>query len=165
MNNNQLKNFKYQTMLLNNQSSIQEKEIENNTNIDEFLEREKLTNKNAPWSKLNKSEKLKVLYAFAEEYGKENANTNEQINDLKSYLKMALERKKIQRIKDINYDKTVGKVKSIPGLLYNKTTHKFTLKNTDKKQSTIKNLPSKKKLQAMNKNKKDKNDKNDKNNT
>uniref|UniRef100_A0A6C0KIH2 Uncharacterized protein n=1 Tax=viral metagenome TaxID=1070528 RepID=A0A6C0KIH2_9ZZZZ len=159
MNNNQLKNFKYQTLLLNNQLSIQDKEIENNTTINAFLEREKLTNKNAPWSKLNKSEKIKILYEFAEEYCIENTFNSEQINDLKSYLKTALERKKIQRIKDINYDKITGKVKSIPGLVYSKLTHKFTLKNTDKKQSTVKNLPSKKKLQAMKKKKFNKNDK------
>ena len=54
----ELKNIKYQTMLLNNNSKIFETKP-NVLNIQQFLDSEKELNKNKPWSKLNKGTKLK----------------------------------------------------------------------------------------------------------
>ena len=50
----------------------------------------------------------------------------------------------MQRIKDVDYDKTLGVIKSIPALQYTKQTKHFTLKNLDKRVSTLKSLPPKK---------------------
>jgi len=55
-----------------------------------------------------------------------------------------LDRKKLQRVKDVIYDKETGTVKDIPGLVYTKGTKHFTLKNIDKRISTLKSLPPKK---------------------
>ena len=49
-----------------------------------------------------------------------------------------MDRKKLQRAKDVNYDISTGKIINIPGLIFNKTNNKFTLKNLDKKGSTLK---------------------------
>ena len=53
----ELKNIKYQTMLLNNNSKIFEP-IPNISNIEKFLLDEKEINQNKPWSKLNKGTKI-----------------------------------------------------------------------------------------------------------
>lgn len=50
----------------------------------------------------------------------------------------------MQRVKDVIYDKTTGQIKDIPGLFYTKTTKHFTLKNTEKRVSTLKSLTPKK---------------------
>ena len=50
----ELKNIKYQTMLLNNNSNIVSLQ-QNSINLEEFLEKEKKSNKKKPWSKLGKS--------------------------------------------------------------------------------------------------------------
>ena len=55
-----------------------------------------------------------------------------------------MNRKKIQRQKDVVYDIETNKIKSIHGLHYNKTTNKFTLSIKDKKTNTLKSLPPKK---------------------
>jgi hypothetical protein len=60
-------------------------------------------------------------------------------------LKDCLDRKKLQRVKDVIYDKTLGEIKEIPALSYNKSSNHFTLKNLDAKRvSTLKSLPPKK---------------------
>ena len=60
----ELKNIKYQTMLLNSNSKIVSTK-KNSENLDDFLQKEKANNKNKPWSKLGRSTKLKKITEFA----------------------------------------------------------------------------------------------------
>ena len=55
-----------------------------------------------------------------------------------------MERKKLQRQKDVVYDIETNAIKSITSLIFNKTTNKFTLKRSDKRTSTLKSLAPKK---------------------
>ena len=139
----ELQNIKYQTMLLNHNSKIYEY-TPNTENIEIFLKNEKESNKNKPWSKLSKASKLKKITNYAMTYSKENNLTNKETEELRTYLLKCLERKKLQRQKDVIYDIETNTIKSISALVYNKTTHKFTLKRQDKKTSTLKCLPPKK---------------------
>jgi hypothetical protein len=50
----------------------------------------------------------------------------------------------LQRVKDVIYDKTTGQIKEIPALSYTKTNKHFTLKNLEKRVSTLKSLAPKK---------------------
>ena len=113
--------------------------------LSEYLENEKRVNANTTWSKLNKAERLRLLDVYADGYATDNTLLPEEVATLKSYLKQSLDRKKLQRVKDVQYDKATGSIKSIPGLTFNKQQRKFTLKRSDKKTSTLKNLPTKKK--------------------
>ena len=59
----ELKNLKYKTLLLNG-VSIQETKTTSSdelSNLDKFLENEKNSNSNEPWSKLNKTIKTKKI--------------------------------------------------------------------------------------------------------
>ena len=85
------------------------------------------------------------MTSFAENYSKNKELDEEERNLLDIFLKDCLERKKIQRVKDVVYDKTTGEVTEIPSLFYNKSNKHFTLKNLDKRVSTLKSLPQKKK--------------------
>jgi hypothetical protein len=60
------------------------------------------------------------------------------------FLKECLDKKRLQRVKDVDYDKITGELKDIPALAYNKSAKHFTLKNLDKRVSTLKSLPPKK---------------------
>ena len=55
-----------------------------------------------------------------------------------------MNRKKLQRVKDVIYDKENGQIKEIPALQYTKANKHFTLKNIDKRISTVKSLTPKK---------------------
>jgi hypothetical protein len=142
----ELKNIKYKTMLLNGNPLIETKSSENLSNLDKFLEDEKINNKNEPWCKLNKTIKTKKFIDFVEFYKKENNLDDQEKNLLITFLKDCLDRKKLQKVKDVNYDKINGIIKDIPALFYNKNNKHFTLKKIDKRVSTLKSLPSAKKL-------------------
>jgi hypothetical protein len=140
----ELKNIKYKTMLLNGVPLPETKSSNDLSNLDKFLENEKNNNVNEPWCKLNKTIKTKKLQDYVENYKQENNLSNEESELLLTFLKDCLDRKKLQRVKDVVYDKENGIVKEIPALFYMKTSKHFTLKNVDKRVSTLKSLAPKK---------------------
>jgi len=149
----ELKNIKYKTMLLVGNPLVETKTSGDLTNIDKFLEDEKNTNKNGPWCKLDKTVKIQKIMTFVEEYTKDNLLDSEEKNLLVKFLKDCLDRKKLQRVKDVNYDKVNGLIKEIPVLSYNKQNRHFTLKNIDKRVSTSKCLSKKSQTSQTIKNK------------
>jgi len=117
-------------------------------NLDKFLENERTCNENDSWSNLDKTAKIRKLNAFSVEYAKQHELNEAQTEELCKFLKDALDHKKIQRVKDVMYDKTTGLIKSIPALAFNKPTNHFTLRNVDKRVSTLKSLPPKKNVRS-----------------
>jgi hypothetical protein len=140
----ELKNIKYKTMLLSGAPLKETKHSNNIDNLDKFLEDEKNTNNSEPWCKLDKTIKTKKMVDFVELYKKENSLDQEEEKLLVAFLKDCLDRKKLQRVKDVIYDKTTGAIKDIPALSYMKSSKHFTLKNLEKRVSTIKSLAPKK---------------------
>ena len=140
----ELKNIKYKTMLLNG-NPLHETKTENDmTNLDKFLEDEKINNVNEPWCKLNKTVKTKKILEYIEKYKIDKSLDEEEITLLTHFLKECLDKKKLLRVKDVIYDKTNGTIKEIPALVYTKINKHFTLKNIDKRVSTVKSLAPKK---------------------
>jgi hypothetical protein len=138
----ELKNIKFKTMLINGGNT---RTATSDLNIlDKFLENEKTTNAGEPWNKLDKTAKIRKLTTFAETYKAENTLSADEYQKLMSFLKDCLDRKKLQKVKDVVYDKVNGEVKDIPALHHNKTTNHFTLKNNDKHISTTRSLAPKK---------------------
>lgn len=112
-------------------------------NINELLENEKIQNRSENWNKLNKTLKIQKLHAYSEKYGKEHALSVKDIKALKMYFTSCLDDNKLQRAKDVTYDKEKGVILNIPLLFYNKATKNFTIKSCEKHKSTIKSLTPK----------------------
>jgi len=140
----ELKNIKYKTMLLNGNPLQETKSSNDLSNLEKFLEDEKYTNSNEPWCKLNKTNKTKKLMEFVEIYKKDKNLNEEEGKILISFLRDCLDKKKLLRVKDVIYDKINGNIKDIPALSYTKANKHFTLKNIDKRVSTLKSLAPKK---------------------
>ena len=140
----ELKNIKYKTMLLSGAPLKETKSSNDLSNLEKFLENEQNNNKNDPWCKLDKTIKTKKIIDFIEIYKVDNNMDDEEAKLLLIFLKESLNRKKLQRVKDVIYDKENGKIKDIPALQYTKSTKHFTLKNIDKRISTVKSLTPKK---------------------
>ena len=140
----ELKNIKYKTMLLNGSLLHETKSANDLSNLDKFLENEKNNNVNEPWCKLNKTIKTKKIIEFIEIYKKDKELSQEEVDNLTKFLKDCLDKKKLSRVKDVIYDKVNGVVKEIPALTYTKANKHFTLKNIDKRISTLKSLAPKK---------------------
>lgn len=140
----ELKNIKYKTMLISGNQLKETKTSNDISNLDKFLENDKINSKNEPWSKLDKTVKTKKLLDFVEEYKEKHNLDTDETKILVNFFKDCLDRKKLQRVKDVIYDKENGTIKDIPALSYTKSSKHFTLKNIDKRVSTIKSLPPKK---------------------
>ena len=153
----ELQNIKYQTMLLNGNSKVTSNKVDSG-NIDAFLEKEKEANKDKPWNKLGKNQKISKINQYINKYIQENKCSKEEKSELKIYLVKCLERKKLQRVKDVVYDSKAGIIKNIPGLSFDKNKRKFTLKKLDKKKSSLSKMApkSKSKRKAKTRVKKDK---------
>ena len=140
----ELKNIKYKTIGINGYHWNESKSALDLQNLDIFLENEKNNNINEPWSKLDKTVKTKKMLQYAEIYKNEQKLNDEDYVNLILFFKDCLDKKRLQRVKDVIYDKTTGQIKEIPGLFHNKIKNHFTIKNIDKKVSTIKSLAPKK---------------------
>ena len=139
-NNHELNNLKYKTMLLNDPP-----QIKNLTeNIDTILEKESNKNKLEPWCKLDKTIKLTKLTKYSDELIKKHNLSPQERENLQEYLSNCLDKKNLQKVKDVTYDRDNGIIKNIPMLTFNNTTRKFYLKK-DKHVSTVKSLAPKKK--------------------
>jgi hypothetical protein len=112
--------------------------------IDQMLEKEKQHNKTETWNKLDKTIKIQKLHQFAEKYGKEHALPMKEVKSLKAFFLDCLEKNKLQKTKDVIYDKEKREITSIPALHFNTISHNFTLKIIDTKRvSTLKSLTPK----------------------
>ena len=148
----ELKNIKYQTMLLNSNVNIVPKKEQSDINMESFMEQDKLKKKKKTWSKLDNGIRIKKLSQFAINYANKNDLTKKQASSLKSFLLKSLDRKKLHKTKEVNFDIEKQEITDIPGLNYNKDKKKFTLKRLDKQNyintrlapKTIKNKNKKK---------------------
>ena len=140
----ELKNIKYKSMLLSGNSEEKKVTVENLSNLDNFLEEEKKTSSYEPWPKLDKSTKLNKINKFVEKYCLDNNYSDSEKKSLLNYLYTCIDRKRLLRAKEVIYNKETGTILSIPLLIYNSNTKKFTLKRCEKRQSTLKCLAPKK---------------------
>ena len=159
----ELKNIKYKSMLLTGSANEVIETVENMSNLDIFLEGEKHTITNEPWTKLDKTTKLQKFKIFVSSYCNEHTDKDTDQHTLYKILSINLDRKKLLKAKDVVYDKDTGLITSIPSLFYNTTSKKFSLKRCDKRPSTLKSLAPKK-LKGKKIEKSDKDDKIDINN-
>ena len=112
--------------------------------VDTILEKETQQNKNESWNKLNKTSKLQKLNHYAEKYGAEQKYSIKEIKNLKQFFLDSLERGKLQKTKEVIYDKNTQTINEIPGLFLHPTNHNFTLRIMDNKRvSTLKSLAPK----------------------
>ena len=128
----------------NNTNNHHTDEVNINT-IDELLEKEKQHNKTEQWTKLDKTIKIQKLHQYAEKYGKDNSMSQKDIKQLKTFFTECLTKNKLNKTKDVFYDKEKHDITSIPSLIFNNISRNYTLKNMDTKRvSTLKSLTPKK---------------------
>lgn len=114
------------------------------SDIDALLDNEKMHNKSESWNKLNKTTKIQKLHHFAEKYGKDQGYSAKEVKLLKQFFSDSLDRDKLQKTKDVIYDKNAHEISSVPGLFYNPTVRHFTLRVMDAKRvCTLKSLTPK----------------------
>ena len=111
--------------------------------LDQLLEKEKQHSSTKTWNKLDNTMKLQKLHAYAEKYGKERNLPVKEIKNLKTFLSQQLHEHKLQKTKEVLYNKDTREINSVPILHFSEETQRFYLKDLDGKQSTIKSLTPK----------------------
>lgn len=144
----ELKHIQYKSMI---QSGVQcsmeygVDNIERLNNLEKFLETSTVKTSTDGWNKLDMTVKMQKVTDFVNEYHKEHSISDSERDELYKYVRDCLDKKKLTRVKDVDYNIETGKLVTIHGLYYNKTSKKYTIKNGDSKKSSVLNrLPQKK---------------------
>ena len=87
-------------------------------------------NSNQTWNKVEKTFKLTKLYDYVDTCVEQNLLLPEHAENLKKHLKEKINRKQLQRSKDVCYDKEHGKVTAIAILQFD-SAKGFSFKNID----------------------------------
>ena len=141
----ELKNIKYKTMLINGNKKTLNTIINDISNLDIILENETENSKKESWNRLDKSAKMNKINNYIKTLTPTYKLTKQEIETLRSYLSTNLDKKNLQRNKDVTYIKDSGILESIPSLHFNNTTRKFTLRKQSQ-PSALKSLgPTRKK--------------------
>jgi hypothetical protein len=143
----ELKHLKYKSMVQGgNRKDIGGRPNSDSLNtLDKFLEETTASNNAGRWNRLDKTIKLQKMSEFADIYAAKNEYTDEDKASLMVYLRDCLDKKKLIRVKDVEYDNASDRLIAIPGLQYNRTSKKHTIKNADSKRSSVlKSLPQRK---------------------
>lgn len=136
-----LRNIQYKTMLMNGKTMTLNKSNESNiVCVERLLDEEMKTNKNVTWARLDKGEKIRKLNEYAENYCSDTSNFCTDVHLLKQYLIIALDRNRLQKVREVKYNKDTGTIENIPCLIFNTTTNRFTLNRSDKRVSTLSSL-------------------------
>lgn len=145
----ELKHIQYKSMIQTGISCSMEYGEDNFkrlNSLEKFLDTKPDTDTITGWNKLDMTVKMQKVADFINVYKEENSLDVTETDELSKYIRGCLDKKKLVRVKDVEYDVTSGKLVSIPGLQYNKTSKKYTIKNADtKKNSVLSRLPQKKK--------------------
>ena len=131
-----LKNAQYQAALISGHSD----DIKDISCVGDILASETNRNRKEPWSRLNQTEKIQKLNEYADKISKEKHLSSTEITRLKEYFAVSLNKKRLQKVKDVVYDKENGAIKTIPNLNFNSAEKRFTLKRAGHRISTTKSL-------------------------
>jgi hypothetical protein len=128
----ELNNIKYKKYIQTGKPLRESKYSMNLENVHEYLENEGIINENQAWRRLHKSTKLKKLLEFAENYGRDHGLKEDEQQLLRDFLKKKLNENKLTKVKEVEYDKDLAKIKNIPTLFFSQESKLFSLTNTDK---------------------------------
>tara|TARA_B100001142_G_scaffold328958_1_gene390554 strand:- start:1956 stop:2444 length:489 start_codon:yes stop_codon:yes gene_type:complete len=145
--------LKYKTMIMTGENM--DKNIVNETNeatLHSFLMQERINNKKQSWNKLSKTYKIQKLQSYVNSTLKDEHELNEEeCVQTMSYFKTLLERKKLHKNSDLDYDEENGEIRGIQIILFNTNNRKFTLnkeiKTVSKKTKTVKKKSSPNKIE------------------
>ena len=137
--------LKYKTMIMTGQNL--DTKIDNETSMDDlntYLMKEMNENKKQSWNKLTKTEKIKKLTHYIQHsLMTKQELTSEEKQRAHLYILTLLDRKRLSKNSEIDYDEASGCIQSIPILSFNETSRNFTL-NKEFKSSSKKKPPSQK---------------------
>ena len=108
-------------------------EYTNINDVNNMLDVETQITGNECWNKLSKTTKNEKLVEFTENYCLKHKYDNSIKLILESYLNQSLDRKKLQKKTDLEYNIEKQEIEEIHNLVFHKLNKKFTIKKQEKK--------------------------------
>ena len=139
----ELKNLEYKNVIMYGNNLKPRDESVNVSVLEDLLERESQMNRLDLWTKLDKTDKIIKLKAYTKKITVDYSLTEEEAKRLDNYFLYCLERKYLQKIKEVIYSRETGIIENIPALIFNEETRTFVLKKGDKHGNTLKSLAPK----------------------
>ena len=142
----ELKNIEYKTLLLNgtNLCPKYKSNISSNTEIETMISNDVELKKKESWNKLDKTQKSLHVKKYCSVLKVSYKLTDDEYNETFKYLNKCIERKFLNKAKDVIYNKDLNEITNIPNFLFLNDSRKFYLKKDDKHVSTVKSLSDKK---------------------
>ena len=100
--------------------------------------------KNESWNKLDKTQKSLHINKYCLKLKSVYNLSQDEFNETLKYLNKCIERKFLNKAKDVIYNKDSNEITNIPNFLFLNDSRKFHLKKDDKHVSTVKSLSEKK---------------------
>jgi hypothetical protein len=132
-----LKTIQYKTQILKGDRNPQKYiATVSSADVEAILERERTIVRSVTWARLERSTCISKLREFATVFGLENEMTLDEKTSLAEYLIIAYERKRLERARDVSFDKDTQNITDIPCLTFNKSSRKFTLSRSERRVSS-----------------------------
>ena len=145
--------LKYKTMIMTGQNI--DKPIDNETNVndlDAYLVQEMNENKKQPWNKLSKTDKIKKIKHYIQTILIEKHHlSEEERHNAQKYIMNLIDRKKLSKNSELDYDEESGIVSNIHIIMFNSATRHFTLNKDFKTNSKKKHNAPKAKTKTIKK--------------
>ena len=106
-----------------------------------FLNEDMDKNRKGLWSKLTKTSKINKIKKYIKDISESYNLNEEEVSQTTNFLIKIIERKKLSKNNELNYNQDSGNIESIPGLTFNQLTRSFSL--VQDKPSTLKKKPKK----------------------
>ena len=120
-------NLKYRTMITTG-TNIETNNVTSEETINNFLNMDIENNKKGVWSKLSKTEKIKKIKKYVNDKLKLDYDlTEDEKNIAVRFFSLSIDRKKLSKNNELNYNQEDGIIECINGLKFNTETRKFTI--------------------------------------
>ena len=123
----ELNALNYRTMI-HTGSILNSKTIETTEeSLANFLNEDMDKNKKGLWSKLTKTSKINKIKKYIKDISETYSLNEEEVSQTTNFLIKIIERKKLSKNNELNYNQDSGNIESIPGLTFNQLTRSFSL--------------------------------------
>ena len=100
--------------------------------VEDLLDLEMTRERNETWNKLDKNIKVKKLMAYAHAVGERERLNPDDASRLSVQLLSYLDKKLLQRNRDVTYNRETSTITAIPALEWSPVPRRFTLRRTPK---------------------------------
>jgi uncharacterized protein (DUF342 family) len=123
----ELNALNYRTMIYTG-TTLNSKNIETTEeSLANFLNDDMAKNRKGVWSKLTKTAKINKIKKYIKEISESYSLTDDEVSQTTGLLLKMIDRKKLSKNNELNYNQDSGNIESIPGLTFNQLTRSFTL--------------------------------------